>query len=129
MSVKINAKSRKIQKRRLLDLEGLNNNAECFVIYWSENKIIRLPVKYRHKDICDEHVKTRLFFLKWDFELLYYSTRGCLLLSFDILFMFLGHTNPKLCVSVNVVVVNLCKSTLSRKKQLNVGILHNLREF
>ena len=44
---------------------------------------------------------------KSDSELLYYSTRGCLLLSFAILFMFLGHTNPKLCLSVNAVVVNL----------------------
>ena len=31
MSVKINAKTRKNQKRPLLDLEGLNDNAECFV--------------------------------------------------------------------------------------------------
>ena len=76
-----------------------------------------------------QHAKSRLFSLKWDSELLYNSTRGCLLLSFDILFMFLGHTNPKLCVSVNAVIFNLCKITVSRKKQLNVGILHNFKEF
>ena len=43
--------------------------------------------------------------------------------------MFLGHTSPKLCVSVNAIVVNTCKITLLRKKQLNVDILHNLKEF
>ena len=62
-----------------------------------------------------QHAKTRLFPLKWDFELLYHSTRGCLKLSFDILFIFLGHTNPKLCVSVNAIVVNFAKS-LNRDK-------------
>ena len=45
-----------------------------------------------------QHAKTRLFLLNWDFALLYCSTRGCLYLLFDILLMFLGHTNPKLCV-------------------------------
>ena len=43
--------------------------------------------------------------------------------------MFLGHTNPKLCVSVNVIVVNLCKITEPRKKKINVEILHNLQEL
>ena len=41
----------------------------------------------------------------------------------------LGHTNPKLCLSENAIVVNLCKITVPRKKQLNVEILHNLKEF
>ena len=44
--------------------------------------------------------------------------------------MFLGHTNPKLCVSViHVNVVNLCKITVLRKQQLNVEILHKLKAF
>ena len=45
------------------------------------------------------------------------------LLSFDILFMFLGHTNPNLWVSVNAVVLDLCKM------QLKVEILHDFKEF
>ena len=69
-----------------------------------------------------QHAKTRLFSLRWDSELLYYSTRGCLQLSFDALLMFLGHTNPKLWVSVNVIVLYLCKITEPRKKQLKVEI-------
>ena len=76
-----------------------------------------------------QHAKTRLFSLKWDSELLYYSTKGCLQLSFDLLFMFLGYTSPKLCVSVNAIVVNLCKIIELRKGQLKVEILHNLKEF
>ena len=43
--------------------------------------------------------------------------------------MFLGHTNPKLCVSVNAIVVNLSKITVLRKKQIKVEIAHNLKEF
>ena len=45
--------------------------------------------------------------------------------------MFLGHTNPKLCVSVNAIVVNLHVSKINklRKRQLKVEILHNLNEF
>ena len=43
--------------------------------------------------------------------------------------MFLGHTNPKLGKSINAIVVNLCKITVLRKKQLKVEILHNLKEF
>ena len=43
--------------------------------------------------------------------------------------MFLGHTNPKLCISVNAIVTNLCKITTQRKKQLKVEILHNLKDF
>ena len=35
---------------------------------------------------------------------------------FDILLMFLGHPNPKLCPSVNAIVVNLCKITEPKKK-------------
>ena len=38
--------------------------------------------------------------------------------------MFLGHTNPKLWVSVNAIVLYLCKFTEPRKKQLKVEILH-----
>ena len=76
-----------------------------------------------------QHTKMRLFLLNWDSELLYYSTRMCLQLYFDILFMFLGHTNPKLCVSVNAFAVNLCKINEPRKRQLKVEILHNLKEI
>ena len=47
-----------------------------------------------------QHAKIRLFSLKCDSELLFYSTRGegVFSISFDILFIFLGHTNPKLWV-------------------------------
>ena len=73
-----------------------------------------------------QHAKTRLFSLKWESQLLYYSTRGCLKLSFHILFMFLGHTSPKIGISVNV---GLGKITEPRKKQLKMEILHALKEF
>ena len=43
--------------------------------------------------------------------------------------MFLGHTNRKLRVSVNAIVVNLSKITEPRIMQLKVKILHNLKEF
>ena len=43
--------------------------------------------------------------------------------------MFLGHTNPKLCVSVNAIVLDFCKITEPRKKQLKVEILHDFKEF
>ena len=43
--------------------------------------------------------------------------------------MFLGHTNPKLWVSVNAVVLDLCKLTELRKNHLKVEILHDLIEF
>ena len=43
--------------------------------------------------------------------------------------IFLGHTIPKLCVLVNAIVINLCKITEPRKKQLNFEILHNSKEF
>ena len=43
--------------------------------------------------------------------------------------MFLGQSNTKPCISVYAIVVNLCKTTKPRKKQLNVEILHNLKEF
>ena len=76
-----------------------------------------------------QHAKTRLFSPKWDSELLFYSTRWCLLLSVDILFMFLGHTNPKLWVAVNTIVLYVCKLTELRKRQLKVEILHDLKEF
>ena len=42
--------------------------------------------------------------------------------------MFLGHTNPKLCILVNDIAVNLCEITELRKK-LKVEILHNLKDF
>ena len=42
--------------------------------------------------------------------------------------MFLGHTNPKLLVSVNAVVLDFYASSL-RKNQLKVEILHDLIEF
>ena len=71
-----------------------------------------------------QDAKTRLFSLRWDSELLYYSTRGCLQLSIDILLMFLGHTNPKLWVSVNAIELYVCKITEPRKKQLKVEILY-----
>ena len=70
----------------------------------------------------DATCQNQALLAKLDSELLYYSTGGCLYLSFDILFMFLGHTNPKLWVSVNAIVVNLCKITVLRKQQLNVEI-------
>ena len=76
-----------------------------------------------------QRAKTRLLSPKQDPELLYYSTRGCLELSFYILFMFLGQTNPNLWVSVNAIVLDLCKLTEPRKTQLKVEILHNLKEF
>ena len=77
-----------------------------------------------------KHAKIRLFSLKWDSELLYFSTRGWFLqLSFDILLMFLGHTNPKLCLSVTAIVVNSSKITKLRKKQLKVKILQNISEL
>ena len=45
--------------------------------------------------------------------------------------MFLGHTNPKLCVKANAIVVNLCKITEPKKRQLKVempgfGMLHHI---
>ena len=43
--------------------------------------------------------------------------------------MYLGHTNPKLCVSVNAIVLDLCKITEPRKSSKKVEILHNLKEF
>ena len=43
--------------------------------------------------------------------------------------MFLGHTNPDVWVSVNAIVLDSCKMTELRKKQLQVEILHNLEEF
>ena len=43
--------------------------------------------------------------------------------------MFLGHTNPKLCISVNAIVVNLCKITEARKRQLKVEILHSSKKI
>ena len=43
--------------------------------------------------------------------------------------MFLGRTNPKLCVSVNPTVLDFCKISKPRKKQLKVEILHGLKEF
>ena len=43
--------------------------------------------------------------------------------------MFLVHTNPKLCISANAIVVNLCKITELRKRQLKVEILHNSKEI
>ena len=42
--------------------------------------------------------------------------------------MFLGHTNPKICILVKAIVVNLCKITVLRKRRLKVKILHNLNE-
>ena len=64
-----------------------------------------------------QHAKISLFSLKWNFELLYYLKRRCLELPLIILFMFEGHTNPKLCVSLNAIVANLCKITVLRKRQ------------
>ena len=43
--------------------------------------------------------------------------------------MFLGHTNPKLCVSVNAIVLDFCKINEPRKKQLKDEILHDFKEF
>ena len=64
-----------------------------------------------------QHAKTRLFSLKWDSELcINQLIRVDLKLLFDILFMFLGHINPKLWDPVNAIVVNLHKITEPRKK-------------
>ena len=43
--------------------------------------------------------------------------------------MFLDYTNPKICISVIAVGVNLYKITELRKRQLRLKILHNLKEF
>ena len=43
--------------------------------------------------------------------------------------MFLGDNSPELCVLVNAIVLDLCKITEPRKKQLNVKILHALKPF
>ena len=44
--------------------------------------------------------------------------------------MFLGHNNPKLCILINaIIVVNLCKISELRKKQLKAEIKHNLEEI
>ena len=45
--------------------------------------------------------------------------------------MFIGHTSPKLWVSINVIVglIDLFVITELRKKQLKVEILPNLKEF
>ena len=43
--------------------------------------------------------------------------------------MLLGHTNLKLWVAVNAIVLYVCKLTELRKKQLKVEILHDLKEF
>ena len=43
--------------------------------------------------------------------------------------MILGHTSPKLVVSINVVVLDSCEIIEPRKKQLKAEILHNLKEF
>ena len=43
--------------------------------------------------------------------------------------MFPGHTNPKLCISVNAIVVNLCKINEPSKRQLKGKILYNLYNY
>ena len=42
--------------------------------------------------------------------------------------MFLGLTNPKLCVLVNAIVVNLCEITELRNKQFKVEIIQKNSE-
>ena len=42
--------------------------------------------------------------------------------------MFLGHTKPKLWVSLNAIVLDLGKITETRKKQFIDEILHNLKK-
>ena len=76
-----------------------------------------------------QHAKIWLFSQKWESHLLCYSTRGCLEFSFDILFMFVGHTNAKLCVLVNAIFANLSKINVPSKRQMKIEILHNLKEF
>ena len=76
-----------------------------------------------------QHAKIWLFSQKWESHLLCYSTRGCLEFSFDILFMFVGYTNAKLCVSVNAIFANLSKINVPSKRQMKIEILHNLKEF
>ena len=43
--------------------------------------------------------------------------------------MLLGHNNPKLWLSVNAVVLDLCKITEPRKQQLKVEISHAEKNF
>ena len=60
----------------------------------------------------------------------YYIIKQECVFSFHlILFMFSGHTNSKLCLSVNAIVPDLCKITEPRKKQFKMKILHNLKEL
>ena len=41
----------------------------------------------------------------------------------------LGQTNPQLCVSENVIVLYLCKTTELGQKRLKVEIIYNFKEF
>ena len=78
-------------------------------------------------DNCDATCQNQAIFAKIRFELLYFLY---IKLSFDTLFMFLGYIiNTKLWVSVNAIVLDFCKHTEPRKKQLKVQILHKLKEF
>ena len=62
-------------------------------------------------------------------RILSYFNKSVSLVSFGILLMFLGHTNPKkLWLSVNAVVLDLYKITEPREQQLKVEILHDLKE-
>ena len=43
--------------------------------------------------------------------------------------MFLVDNSPELCVLLNAIVLDLCKITEPRKQQLNIKILHALKQF
>ena len=43
--------------------------------------------------------------------------------------MFLFQTSPKLCILVNAIVLDFCKTTEPRKKQVKVEILHDFKTF
>ena len=81
--------------------------------------------------MSDVSVIRRLFPSPWCTwpQALLAEIRFSVILLFDILFMFLGLTNPKICILVNAVVDNLCKITELRKRQLKAEILHNLKEL
>ena len=77
---------------------------------------VYIVVSLVYKIVCDATCQNQAALAKKTFKKL-------------ALFMFLGHTNLKLCVSVHTTVDNLCKITELRKNQLKVKILHNLLEF
>ena len=68
---------------------------------------VYIVVSLVYKIVCDATCQNQAALAKKTFKKL----------AFNTLFMFLGHTNLKLCVSVHTTVVNLCKITELRKNQ------------